>query len=241
MLLVIKESSSNSTHLKSRRDFSGFTIVELIIATTVFSTVLMASLFGFFHIGRLYYKGVTITQTQQSSRAVLNQVLTDIQQAADGSVSFRSELDSVKDEQDNTYQRFYYCVGSSRYTVLAGRAVNLAQDPNYVNNFGILKDPLPGGGSCTSPYKGTGDTEPQFSEGVTELLADNMRVSRFSIEPIDYDERLFNVRVRLAYGNDDVLDLSQLENIKCDDSIKVSEFCSVAELDTNVTRGLIKL
>lgn len=43
---------------------SGFTLIELMIATTVFSVVMLISTYGFIKINQYYTKGVNAARTQ---------------------------------------------------------------------------------------------------------------------------------------------------------------------------------
>src|SRR5579872_5826410 len=56
----------------------GFTITELLVATAVFAGVLLLAVVGFIQIGRLFYKGVSVTQTRQDATQIMNSVTTDI-------------------------------------------------------------------------------------------------------------------------------------------------------------------
>src|SRR5438105_2859585 len=58
---------------------SGFTIVELLIATTVFSIVLIVFLATFLRISELFYKGVSLSNTQETARTVLQDITDDLQ------------------------------------------------------------------------------------------------------------------------------------------------------------------
>lgn len=57
----------------------GFTIIELMIATTVFSVVLLICSFAMLQIGRTYYKGIAMSRTQTVSRSIMDEVSQAIQ------------------------------------------------------------------------------------------------------------------------------------------------------------------
>lgn len=57
----------------------GFTIIELMIAATVFSTVLLILTYGILGIGRMYYKNITSSRTQEAARAVMDDLSNSIQ------------------------------------------------------------------------------------------------------------------------------------------------------------------
>ncbi len=52
----------------------GFTIIELLIATTIFSVVLLLAASGLLYIGRLYYKGLTSSATQEAARNIMQEL-----------------------------------------------------------------------------------------------------------------------------------------------------------------------
>jgi prepilin-type N-terminal cleavage/methylation domain-containing protein len=57
----------------------GFTIIELMIAATVFSVVLLILTYGILSIGRMYYKNITSSRTQETARAVMDDLSNSIQ------------------------------------------------------------------------------------------------------------------------------------------------------------------
>src|SRR6476646_3013103 len=57
----------------------GFTIVALLVATAVFSLVLVVFLTAFLRIGQLFYKGVTMANTQEAARNVVQDISDDLQ------------------------------------------------------------------------------------------------------------------------------------------------------------------
>ena len=61
----------NSTHNKAE---NGFTIVELMIATTVLSVILLLASVVIIGIGNLFYKGVAQSQTQGDVRTIIDDV-----------------------------------------------------------------------------------------------------------------------------------------------------------------------
>src|SRR3990172_9120101 len=68
----------------SRKGVGGFTIVELMIATTIFSVILLIVTFGMLQIGRTYYKGITLTKTQNAARSIIDTISQDIQFSGEG-------------------------------------------------------------------------------------------------------------------------------------------------------------
>ncbi len=65
--------------IKYRKQEHGFTIIELMIATTVFSVVLLICSFAMLQIGRTYYKGITMARTQTTARSIIDEISQSIQ------------------------------------------------------------------------------------------------------------------------------------------------------------------
>lgn len=96
--------SPNKLNSKSSH---GFTIIELLIATTVFSVVLLVFLSAFLRISELFYKGVNMSNTQEDARIVMQDITDDIQ--------FSQQTPFVTAN--------YFCIGIHRYTVNYGQQV----------------------------------------------------------------------------------------------------------------------
>lgn len=64
---------------KMRKDESGFTLTELMIATTIFSTILLLITLGLLSIGKNYYKGRNTARTQDVARRVIDEITQAIQ------------------------------------------------------------------------------------------------------------------------------------------------------------------
>src|SRR5437667_5654433 len=58
---------------------SGFTIIELMIATVIFSVVLLLITAGIMQVARVYYKGVTEANTQSTARSIVDTISQAIQ------------------------------------------------------------------------------------------------------------------------------------------------------------------
>ena len=136
------------------KGLAGFTIIELLIATAVFSTILLIATAGLIDIGSAYYKGYVSTQTQQTARTILNDISQTIEFG--GAVYPTSPGDNPTS----------FCVGSVRYT--------LTYDMQLTTPAGhaVLRDvPL----SCLgSP----------INNPSTELMGANMRLASLQVKQI---------------------------------------------------------
>src|SRR5690554_8236963 len=53
---------------------SGFTLVELLLATALFSFILLFVTTGFIQINRAYNKGITVKRMHQSAREIIDEL-----------------------------------------------------------------------------------------------------------------------------------------------------------------------
>ncbi len=214
----------------------GFTIVELLIATAVFSIVLLGALAGFLEVGRLFYKGVSSTSTQ----SVANQILQDV------SGSFRTNYSfaSVPPSGNNAYA--YYCIGNSRYTYNINHELDINAAPNHAvpaagGNYGLLKDILPGSSGCAAPAAENDPNPPSGSlrfQNPTEMLGDKMRLSAFNIAQTTSTSNFYDVNLVVAYGDDDAFDnLNNPDAMACNPRSGLDQYCSVSRLNTSLYRG----
>src|SRR3990167_1480215 len=94
---------------------SGFTIIELIFATTIFSVILLVCLGAFIQIGRLFYKGVNIAHTQEAARSLLTDISDDLRLSKSYSGQKCTDATCSKNSKQ------YFCVGNHRYIYQRGK------------------------------------------------------------------------------------------------------------------------
>jgi prepilin-type N-terminal cleavage/methylation domain-containing protein len=240
---------------KIQADKTGFTIVELMVATSVFALVLLVALTGFLQIGRVFYKGVSDTQTQDVLRQVVNDISDNIMASSQG----------VSLGNTTTPAYNYLCAGPYRYTSAKydsggsnnGQPVRYNSDSNPIFdptkstvNMGLIKDWV-GTGNCPVPciasstnadvrcppsnFLALDPTSPY-----TELLGNGMRVGSISLKPsVDSSGKnlpIYNLAVTIIYGDDSVLDFTTTP-ASCVGGLSNHEFCSVNQSNTSVFEG----
>ncbi len=215
---------------KLQKKTAGFTIVELTIATAIFSTVLLVGLASFMGIGKIFYKGVTLTQTQDAAQSVLDQLSNDVQFSPT----------TVVASQDTDHGAKFLCIGGARYTYVLYKKVSLDAHNTSQGQFGLLRDVLPGSG-CANPF-GTGDLTLAKTKP-TELLGNNMRLAKLDITPAKDShgsdvQDLWNINLTVAYGDDSTLQNGGTANPVCNANLNSTQFCSVINLSTTLNRGL---
>jgi prepilin-type N-terminal cleavage/methylation domain-containing protein len=226
------------------KNTSGFTIIELLIATAVFSTVLLLSLTGFLQIGQLFYKGISATQTNTVAHAAFDSIKSDIvYDSSSTAITYRnSPISGVS--------RMSFCVGVNRYTYIPFHQLDSAKEATEMKNtnpsavlswkeFGLLKDTVPVNTSCPDPFP-TGGSASQMGALTkpVELLSDKSRVSKLNVSLLATSSgKLYNLDVRIAYGDDNVLSNPTDPNARCIGNAAATQFCFTTELNTTVRRG----
>lgn len=213
--------------MKKDHEGAGFTIVELMIATTVFSIILMIAIFGIINIGRAYYKNITASRTQETTRQIVDDISASLQLTGD-SVHFTPAA-----EPGDTGK---LCIGDSRYTFVKDQQIT----KNNPSAVGLWKETET---TCS------GNPTPN---GV-QFLAENMRLLELNVDCENGSD--CSVEVRVAYGDNDLLnyyndagdtiidvdgdgaaDGRDVEKGFCRLGVSGNQFCSVSGLETNVFR-----
>lgn len=205
------------------KDTNGFTLVELMIAVTVFSVLLLLSAASLTQISRLYYKGVIVTKTHNVNRNIID----DISQA----FQFSSGNLGTGGPTGNGIRSI--CVGNIRYSYVINKQIN------SVNKHSLWRDKVASSGSCT-PLNFYDDAELENSissgEGV-ELLEPGIRLKAISITGNDDIPEIKNVSVEVIYGEDDLIDFNdsaKTQPLDCKGDVTGSQWCSFSRLFTQV-------
>ncbi len=201
-----------NTHTKSNKKTyqTGFTLVELLIASAVFSVVLLLCASALLQIGRVYYKGITSAQTQEVARSVMDEISRTIQ--------FNGGPISVPAAGPN----YRICVGDKVYTFLVDRQLSDNPTlPDQVSNVLVVNS----GASCPN------DGSPPPA-GFRELLAPNMRLSKLIVTQVG-STNLYNINIRVVYGDSDILNPSR---DGCGPGRFGTQYCAASELSTVVEK-----
>lgn len=146
----------------------GFTIVELLIATSVFSTVLLISASGILHVGKMFHKGITSGLTQEVARSTIDDIKNDFELSGGYFVRV-----------GNNGPNSGFCIGSRLYSYQlnnrielngTGHALVVRDFPNCDITIGVVADDLD---------SVTGSPDP--SRPWREFLGPNMRLSSFTV------------------------------------------------------------
>ena len=162
----------------------GVTIVELMIATAVFSVVLLIIIYAFMFVTDDYVKGYIQSFTQATARSIEQQVATDIEL----SNGYIGPTQSTRRAQG-------YCIADHRYSFALNK--EYTGSPSHRN--GLLVD-TPNGG-CTSSTFPLPVLTSSVSQNSQELLDKNMALTCFCISPLNMSNRLYKIEIEVAYGS----------------------------------------
>jgi prepilin-type N-terminal cleavage/methylation domain-containing protein len=199
---------------------SGFTVLELMVATTIFAIVLLVLTVGVLSFSRDYFSSVTRSNTQTVGRNIIDDITRTIQFSSAG---------LTENDTGNTHA---WCFDNVQYLAAAGYEVGASFDATtHKSKYGLIKRVSAGCGGVDI----TSATYAFNSATDKELLSKNMRISLLSIaKPGD----VYNIQVRIAYGDDDVFaSIADMTKLACK-SQAGSQFCAVSDLSTTVQQRI---
>lgn len=225
----------------------GFTLVELMIASAVFSVVLLVITAGLLQIGRVYYRGVSSARVQEVARGVADDVAHTLQMSGGtvlttGAMPVNGNVRGI-------------CVGTQRYSYVLGGQI----PTDYKHAF--VADTVTSG--CAAGPGGTQTmTQAQMDAlngGARELLGDRMRLVDLQLtqDADPANSRMYHIKVRVAYGDDDLLCSPGLANdcnvtgtspsmalatppadLICKTAKAGTQYCAISEIVTTVVKRL---
>jgi prepilin-type N-terminal cleavage/methylation domain-containing protein len=214
---------------KTNKEQQGFTIVELLIATAVFSVLLIGILSAFIKISDLFYKGVSMTKTQEDARNIVKSISDDIQFFANTPGTVDADFNS---QPVPSLRRF--CIGSHRYVYDIGTQVN-------GTNHGLVRDSA-GGGGCPPVGSSPGQTPLDLNTAL-QMLDYGMQLNSISINCSINDRCDVKIHV-IYYGGDPNGLLSssdaaftnawQAPDAQCTGSLESTDICATVDYDSTV-------
>ncbi len=200
----------------------GFTIVELMIATGVFSAAVLFITMGVIFIGRQFQQASTRVKLEDASREIHQQVGQSVQFSAGNPVNSSASGGWVST-----------CIGAQRYTYAATAAQS---NPTYTaSDFDGLKRGLyvdtitPTIGTCSIL------ANPDSTASASNLLPASTTVVKFY-----YDTGTNTLSTKFISSDSDLLNLSgtaiSSDSMQCKGGVTGKEFCAVVQLNSTATR-----
>lgn len=224
--------------MKNRQ--KGFTIIELLIATSVFSMLLLIILTAVTIVGKMYYKGVTNAKTQEVARRLAEDISQQLQYSSDAPAP-KGGLPLTFNSGD----KLGFCVGEVRYIIVPNKLVTPGKHAIWADRD-AFQTPVP----CTVTDVNMDAAQPSTTPHARDLLPEDMRLLDLKILPLNSQGTLWKIYVKVAYGVDDLLvdsadytqkiSPSNFRNAVCKGSEVGSQFCSVSEIEATVYRRLAK-
>lgn len=219
--------------LQTRRSSRGFTIVEFMIATSVFGVVLLGVTAAIIHMSQVYQRSIYASNTQS---AAVNLVDT-LSQA----IKFSSSQIETASHGSGTKS---YCVGNRQFLYVIGKQLDGSNPGTKTQNAVMTR--LNNNCQVETIFSGTPSGSPK------ELLGKGMRLVNLSV--VSSSPGLYTVTARVVYGDDDLLCSPSLAG-SCESANTMSptelqrpdimcrpgagaQFCSVSELSNTVYRRL---
>lgn len=221
--------------MKRQSKQSGFTLIEMLIATTLFALFLFLVSAMIIRIGRLYSKGIITSKTQEAAQSISSAIGRSIQFSSSSGIA--------------TDNATYICADSQRYTFVKGKqltdSATLGTDQaNHV----LIKDSLTG---CSGAFTGVFDPVTQ-----REMMPPHMRLADLSVNPVAGAAGAYAIKVRVVYGDIDLVCSLTVGPGDCTTNTSPTtgwanpdlacksgntagtEFCAVSELTTTVQKRL---
>lgn len=220
---------------KSNKEQRGFTIVELLIATSVFSVLLVGILTSFIKISDLFYKGVSMSKTQEDARTIVKSISDDIQFSATNVDTIDADNNQFVYNSDSPQitNQGAFCEGNHKYSFQIGVHVDGSS-----SNYGLGRDTIVGG-SCVS-------TAPSSSPAVN-MLSFGMQLNKLSVS---CQNKLCNVNIHVIYYGGDPAPTGlfispsgfagnswQATDAQCTGSLESTDLCATVDYDSTVLKG----
>ncbi|HTH72244.1 MAG TPA: prepilin-type N-terminal cleavage/methylation domain-containing protein [Candidatus Pristimantibacillus sp.] len=200
----------------------GFTILELLIATLVFSVVLMLVTAGILQMAKVYYKGVTESNTQNTARAIIDTISQAIQFSG-GDVTATAASPAPN-------SNYAFCIGNTQYSYRLGWQVEDGSTPSLNQTWhSLVQAPVSNCTSSSAPQNLT----TQVVNG-RDLVGKHMRLSNLVVTPAGANS--YKIQVSVIYGDNDLLNNPTAANASCKSATAGSQFCASMQLSTIVVK-----
>jgi len=209
---------------------AGFTILELMIASSVFAVILLVIAVGVINFTNSYYKGIISSETQSVAQTIMADISQSIEFGEPGNLNLSNgNVSGV-------------CIDNTLYAYVVGQQVT-DSSPNGSQNQGY-HGLVAGNIGCSSlstltPYLGSGSqgNSGSLPPGARELLSQYMRLGVLSVTPDAGG--LYTIQVRVLYGDDDLFNQTTNWATALCSGGPGSQFCAVSNLTTTVEKRLI--
>ncbi len=217
----------------TKKKTRGFTIIEVLIATLIFSVVLLLSMQAVTRIGYLYFKGVSSVRIQELARQLSDEITQQIQFGSRPPIT--NSVDGILPNSDPENTPLVFCIGDNRYRAVLNREMGTEADSI------LLRESVGGIGEC--------DPDPTtFGSGAVELGTKGMRIQNLTVQRVA--DGVWFVRIRLGLGGADLYenlestpgvpndDPDIYREAVCQSGISGSQYCATSDLESSILRRI---
>lgn len=219
---------------------NGFTIVELMIALSVMSVILVLSTIMMIRIGSLYTKGVNMASLQNSTRTIMAELTSSIQFSGNLPTCIGASPDPACSKSFiGGLNVAAYCIGTTRYSYVLNRELGIDTDGSPQVYHVLWRDTMKDLSGC-QPLDLSASTvlTDSKSAGVAgnskgyDMVPTHMRLTKFSMAESPANSGVYAVDVWMAYGDSDLVNTVGGKTT-CNGGTG-SQFCAVSLLSTSV-------
>ena len=229
---------------------SGFTIVELMIAISIFSGLLIIMVYSFLFSLDAFMKAYVSSKTQETLRNVDQSISTSINLGTNGVVYLKPVQYNISNG-NYTITSQGFCIGQYRYSYILSQESDSNGNYNYVNlsipilNHNLVQDVMTGG--CNSNMSAQDLSSPlntsaqQLSSSSKELAGNNIGILSFSLSPTYAfgNTPVYNFLATFGYGNNLNVsyDLSgNLSSSSCPGTFHGGNFCALSSFNDYINQ-----
>jgi prepilin-type N-terminal cleavage/methylation domain-containing protein len=182
---------------------SGFTIVELLVATAVLSVILMIVTVVMVGIGNLYYRGINQARIQSNVRSLTDEISQKLQLSDGSSFTVKNPDPSVP----GYHIAHALCIGTTRYNYVLNEQIGSADPVSGSPVKHVLwRDTIAVDG-CSVLDNFWKEDIPQVGgadDDGSELIAPHSRLSSFDVAQASSNQP-YHVSIGVAFGDGDLL------------------------------------
>ena len=206
----------NKSHKSLKGNNNAFTIIELLIATTVSSVIILGASMMIIQITRMYYKSIIMSNTQTSARDLMESITRPIQ--------YEGAAITGPNEITPGSGKYKLCIGNVRFTY----QINKQQGTDI--NHAVWKDK----GLCSAADINLDSTTLINGQ---DVLSKNMRLLSLVVTQVTGAQGLYRVEAKVAYGDDDLFDDPDHPTV-CKGNIAGGQWCSIVSYKTMIFKRL---
>lgn len=212
--------------VKRHKDYTkGFTIIELMIALSVLSTILLIASAVMINIGKIYNKGVNVANLQNANRTLVADVSQSLQFGGTPSATIHSGTVST------------FCIGTTRYNYILGKMLGPAGgDSGMAVPHVLWRDTIDTTSVCPVLNIAGGVTSDAHTVAGSgyDMVSPRMRLNRFQATETPAASQIYTVEAWMAYGDSNQMIIQADGHTNCNGVGQ--EFCATSHLSTTVAR-----